>query len=162
MSDEMANRIAARSALLDFYSDRAVSFSGLFLASLFGLLTMLTLVQSIKPIDNSFTILFVSLSFVPFLTFALIGYVALRKFCYYADIANEIEGGSGEKESLRDYAKMDELFGKIATRVEAHKNEWAVKKMKSITSNKSYFILAYSALIILLVAVVYIPRFLWP
>jgi len=106
VTDEIGNKIAARSALLDFYSDRAASFGGFFLASLFGLLAMLTVTQSIKCPADYLTRTFVGLSLVPFLAFALIGYYTLRQFSYYADIANTIEGGTEDPESLRAYAKL--------------------------------------------------------
>ena len=47
--------IAARSALLDYYSDKAAAFGGFFLASLFGLITMLAIVQGMNfknPLDG--------------------------------------------------------------------------------------------------------------
>lgn len=161
MTEEIGNKIAARSALLDFYSDRAVSFSGVFLASLFGLLTMLSLVQGIKGSNSESTIFFVVLSLAPFSIFAIIGYVALRKFIYYADIADKIEGGTGLDETLRHYAKLDELFPQTGGKIESPK-EWFSKILRFIASNKICFQLSYLILIVLLVAVVYVPRFLNP
>jgi hypothetical protein len=154
-TDKIANKIAARSALLDFYSDRAVAFGGFFLASVFGILTMLAIVQGIKCSDSNLTIVFVSLSFVPYLIFALIGYISLRQFVSYARIANQIEGGTGEAESLRFYAQLSEEIK------DANKGFW-VKNMKGMLSNARKFQFAYSFLIALLILVVYVPRFLSP
>lgn len=157
--NDTSKKIAARSALLDFYSNRAVSFGGFFLASLFGLLTMSTLVQGIKFGEAKITTLFVLLSLIPFLIFALIGYYSLRQFRYYANIANKIEGGAGGTETLRYYAELGELIEAEDTK---QKKEHLVRIMKWITdsTHPRHFKLAYSILILFLVVVTYIPRFL--
>lgn len=46
--------IAARSALLDYYSDKAAAFGGFFLASIFGLISMLVIVQGINCNNHPF------------------------------------------------------------------------------------------------------------
>ena len=106
-----SNKISARSALLDYYSDRAVSFSGFFLASIFGLLTMMALVQGIECNDVTIQSVFLILSVFPVFTFAYMGWYVMKRFSYYVEIANKIEIGDMTKEGngLRFSAALDEI-----------------------------------------------------
>lgn len=75
--------IARLAPLLDFYSDRATAHASLFVASIFGILTMLAIVQGL----NGFVVwpsIFVYFA----LTYA--GYFTLVRFNFYAGIAHKL------------------------------------------------------------------------
>ena len=148
MTDEPGNKIAARSALLDFYSDRAVSFGGFFLVSLFGLVTMLALVQGIESSRDLVTTSMVGLSLIPFLIFAIMGYAAMQRYIHYAGIASDIEGGKGGEKTLRSIADLPDP-------IKDNKEGWLAKIMSARS-----FKYGYSFLIALLIVVVYVPCFL--
>lgn len=105
--DETANMLTARSALLDFYSDRAVAFASFFLASIFGLVTVLAIVQGIE--DSVFLI---SISLFLFWAFAYAGYYTFQRFRFYADIASKLQAGKG---GLKKTARLDKLKFAIET-----------------------------------------------
>lgn len=92
-----ANMLTARSALLDFYSDRAVAFASFFLASIFGLVSTLAIFQGIEG-----SVFLVLGSLILYWTFAYAGYFTFRRFSFYAGIADRLRG------SLEESAKLDE------------------------------------------------------
>lgn len=71
----ITNILTARSAILDFYSDRATSFASFFVASIFGLVTMLAIVQGINregAYDNpSYYGFLIVVSIIVYMAFAL-------------------------------------------------------------------------------------------
>jgi hypothetical protein len=69
-----SNKIAARSALLDYYSDKATSFGGFFLASIFGLITMLALIQGIDYRNSSFECFWIGIILNTILAFVYLAY----------------------------------------------------------------------------------------
>jgi len=79
--------VSALSALLDFYSDRATAFASLFVASIFGLVTLSAIIQNY--IDGNFYWYIISL--FPFIGFAVSGYFTWYRFCFWADMAHKME-----------------------------------------------------------------------
>lgn len=166
VEDEFANTLMARSALLDFYGDRAVAFASLFVASVFGIVTTLAIILSIPRIDaypylHPFLI---ALSNIVFLSFAYTGYYTFKKFALYADIAHRIQDTS-----LRQFARLESvplnaradgkedvyLWGYMEKKLIEEKN-WLWKNFIA----KKGFGLPYCILILVLWLVVYIPAFL--
>jgi hypothetical protein len=84
-------------ALLDFYSDRAVAHASFLVASIFGLVTMLAIVQQLD--ENNIAIIW--LSSVVFFGISYMGYFALIRFGFYADVAQKLTKGLNEKETLK-------------------------------------------------------------
>ena len=98
---ELSDEIAAKSAILDFYSSKAVAFGGFFLAFVFGIFAMLTLVQGINCVDKVLEIELLLLSILVYIILGYGGYYALQGFYSYAEISSEIEGSLGELKNLR-------------------------------------------------------------
>ena len=131
--DDIANILTARSALLDFFSDRAGSFASFFVASIFGLATLLTIVQGIKrnnPLEYGALIV---VSFVVYVAFASAGYHTFKRFVHYADIADRLVGYHADKleretarRSLIDIAELEKL--KFYTQPEG--KEWKETTLK--------------------------------
>ena len=91
----------AMSALLGFYGDRATSFSSLFVAAIFGTVTLSAIIQNIKigPIAIAFSI-------IPFVFFVGAGFYTLQKYFSYVDIAEKIKSYGLEVpyyQQLRDF-----------------------------------------------------------
>lgn len=86
--------LTIQSALLDFYSDRAVAHASFLLASIFGLVTLLAIVQQMISqtlINPSRTLSFlIYFSLVPFGALGYLGYHTLRRFGAYAAAAHEL------------------------------------------------------------------------
>jgi hypothetical protein len=176
---DMANKLAARSALLDFYSDKAAAFAGFFIASIFGLLTMLALVQGIKSLNlSTVPILFglsidqilVILSFFPVLVFAYMGNYVIRRFNHYSVIADMIEMGDGTKKGngLRYSAALEEVYYNVhekgkderkkVSEVMGNRSEKQRKTIgKRVVRNSSLFRTLYWLLILVLIIVTYGP-----
>jgi hypothetical protein len=150
--EDLGIRLAARSALLDFYGDRAVTFASLFLASIFGIVTTLAVVQNIPRVAtcSHLQITLVLLSNAVFVPFAYAGYHSFRKFAMYADFAQKIEEWM-EKLALPDEIKVGEAGPNLSKKDVLEKSN----KLKLLGSN--YFSVFYLLLIILLWAIVYVP-----
>lgn len=102
--------------LLDFYSDRAVAHASFLVASIFGLFTLLTIIQQL---DVHLMLLSVPLFWwsVPiFFVFSYLGYYTLLRFGFYARIAQKLSDHGLEfdktfctihygKKTLADYHK---------------------------------------------------------
>lgn len=97
--------LTVQSALLDFYSDRAVAHASFLLASIFGLVTSLAIVQQMISqtlINPSQTLSFlIYFSLVPFGALGYLGYYTLRRFGAYAAAAHELV------RKFRQYAPED-------------------------------------------------------
>lgn len=231
-----SDTIAARSALLDYYSDKAAAFGGFFLASIFGLISMLAIVQGIscnhhptpgvligiilvilcgfgylvryllpKPrelqktkyfliyffaaiIFLSFLLLLilgfqtsrlyledalVGVSFLPMLAFSYTGYYILKRFNYYANIADILEHGNSTEQGggLRFNAHLDQVlyYDKETGDDEPPnlkafmKEEFKEQKKllgKKIIEDRTLLVIAYWSLILLLAALVYGMHFI--
>jgi hypothetical protein len=79
------NNVAIFSAVLDFYGNRATSFVSLFVASIFGIVTLSAIVQVIQSVIPVF------LSIIPFVIFSLAGYYTLERYFYYGDLAEKVK-----------------------------------------------------------------------
>ena len=75
------------SALLDYYFDRATGFASLFVASVFGLVTLSALVKTYLG-DNFW---WYYIAGIPYLAFIFSGWHTLNRFSFYANIAHYIE-----------------------------------------------------------------------
>jgi hypothetical protein len=142
-----SDEIAAESALLDFYSDRAVAFGGFFIAAIFGILTVPALAQGINSTNKIWEGILVILSLAVYIAFSYGGYIVLRGFFSYAKIADKIEGGQGDKRSLRAIAKIDKGVQNIITSED--KKRKAMFGKKKILNNfesvkKAYVILLFA------------------
>lgn len=81
----LSRELTAQAALLDFHSDRAVAHASFLIASVFGLLTLLAVAQSLKyP--------FVVVSLIPFSAFSYLGFWTLQRFTDYASVADALQG----------------------------------------------------------------------
>lgn len=84
----------ARSALLDFYSSRAVAHASYFMASIFGIVALLTLCQNIgNPFHSNkwwCDLLAAMLWFGAYSIFAFLGWWTLHKFGKYATYADKL------------------------------------------------------------------------
>jgi len=78
------------SALLDFYSDRAVAHASFFVASIFGLVTLLTVIQQLDIYLKWFSVPLFWWSIPIFFVFSYTGYYTLIRFNFYASIAGEL------------------------------------------------------------------------
>lgn len=91
-------------ALLDFYSDRATAHASLFVASIFGILTLLALVQNF----NSNTLIFISI--IAYFIFSYLGYHTLVRFGFYADIAQRLAVGLPQNPTMEKIGISKEEF----------------------------------------------------
>jgi hypothetical protein len=108
------NKIAARSALLDFYGDYSVSFSSQFVASIFGLAAASALINTAlfnllttQTFSSVSLVLFVIISLFIFLGFLFAAYHTYTRFRFYAALASSI---AGFPTCLRGEAKLHEIF----------------------------------------------------
>ena len=95
--ERMTDVLTARAALLDFYSDRAVAHASFLVAAIFGLVTLLAIVQQmINQTSNS--LLYISL--IPFWAFSYLGFHSLLRFGKYAAVADKLQ------QSFLNHAKL--------------------------------------------------------
>lgn len=95
------------SALLDFFSDKAVAHASFFVASIFGVVTLLALIQGFQR-GHIITLLIwtghiSSISTIPFFAVSYAGYYALNRFGYFADLSDK----------LTLALRLDETLGRI-------------------------------------------------
>lgn len=95
--DRMTDVLTARAALLDFYSDRAVAHASFLVASIFGLVTLMAIVQLM--INHALNLL-IYISLIPFVVFSYLGFHSLRRFGKYASVADKLQ------QSFLNYAKL--------------------------------------------------------
>jgi hypothetical protein len=175
-TDRIANTLTARSAILDFYSDRATSFASFFVASIFGLVTMLTIVQGINQGgaygNPSYYGFLIVISIVVYIVFAYAGRYIFKRFAHYADIADKLvfeprvlnEESETIQKSLFNIAELEKL--KWRTQLEGESN---LKKYREKTSKVQHqlfakkalrcrFDLIYSVLVVLLGTLVFLPK----
>lgn len=82
-SGELINSLTSKGALLDFYSDRAVAHASFFVASIFGMLSISSIIQRLHE-----TLWWFSTGL--FFIFSYMGYHSLSKFSYFADISEKL------------------------------------------------------------------------
>jgi len=95
---EKSGEVDARAALLDFYSSRAVAHASYFIASIFGIVTLLALSQNIGRVPFQNNILWdwlaVAIWFIVYAIFAYMGYYTLGQFSKYAAYADTLRASS--------------------------------------------------------------------
>lgn len=102
--------VTSLAALLDFYSDRAIAHASFYLASLFGLFTVLQIAQ----FDYGSQCYWV----VPYWVLFFVGFYTLARFNWYATTAQEITGiirTEIVKEELRK--RIDDIGDRITDRI---------------------------------------------
>ncbi len=82
-------KVGATAGLLDFYSDRAVAHASFLLACVFGLFTLLAIVQGVNNLGMNDLVLIV-VSMAPYGTIVVIGFHCLRRFSFYASMSEEL------------------------------------------------------------------------
>jgi hypothetical protein len=101
---DIGNVIAARASLLDFYGDRATSFVSLFLASIFGLVTVSaitqamlfsmvgqeTIIPQLVYFRISLNAVFIILSAVLFIVFVVVALYTYNRYVLYADLSENL------------------------------------------------------------------------
>ena len=90
------------SALLDFYSDRAVAHASFLVASVFGLVTLSAMIQEL----SNHTLVLISLPL--FLGFSYTGYFTLLRFQYYACIAHALVDHGLKEDATMSAIPLDE------------------------------------------------------
>jgi len=175
-TDRIANILTARAAILDFYSDRAGSFTSFFVASIFGLVTLLAIVQGThREVAHNNPLYYgvlIVISIVIYIAFAYAGRHTFERFAHYADIADKlvmypiadkVENETIQK-SLMDIAELEKL--KFETQLECTTNlrKYILRKSKiqdRLFEKKvlsQHFDLLYLVLLGLLGALVYLPK----
>ncbi|MCW4005682.1 MAG: EVE domain-containing protein [Candidatus Bathyarchaeota archaeon] len=81
--------------ILDYYNSRATSFVSLLMASVFGLVTLSAIIQSLHSIFGASLTLFeqliLILAVLLYLLFALAGYYTLNSYAHYTGIADKVK-----------------------------------------------------------------------
>jgi hypothetical protein len=116
-SSYLGNVIAARSALLDFYGDRATSFVSLFIASIFGLVTISAIIQTMlfgmvgqetilsqffNNVKLSLNSVIIIVSVFMYVTFVEVALYTYKRYTFYSDLADKLA-----KCDLSSMAKLD-------------------------------------------------------
>jgi hypothetical protein len=79
------NSISIFSALLEFYGNRATSFVQLFVASIFGIVTLSAIIQFLGNISV------IALSIFPYIIFSFAGYYTLERYFYYVNWSEKVK-----------------------------------------------------------------------
>ena len=173
-TDETANILTARSAILDFYSDRATSFASFFVASMFGLVTMLAIVQWIDrgvayDIPGYYGLL-ISISIGIYVLFAKAGHYVFSRFVHYANIADKLifepskKGSNTIRRSLLDIAELEKLEfctefeGQTNLREYLKKRTGQQEKRTVKKALKNAFDFIYFILVVFLGTLVFLPK----
>jgi len=150
------------SALLDFYSDRAVAHASFFVASIFGLVTLLSIIQQLNMHLTWFSIPLAWCSIPLFFAFSYVGYYTLGRFTFYADISDKLgEHGLKSVETLKGVPCKSKNKPKETLKDYIDEQEDLQKKLfilrRIIASKRGGYILAllYWILIVCLGSVVY-------
>jgi len=154
-------RVDVLSALLDFYADRATGFASLFVASIFGLVTLAAIIQNY--LGNSPCWYFIS--GVPYFAFVLSGYYTWGRFRYWAGIASNLEFGLRkqykseiEKIQCLEESKKINLHDYIQEKHREQKNGY-IKRMLDL--NRDSFTVLYCILVIGLTLITYWDFLTW-
>lgn len=78
-SDNLQDIIAARSALLEYYSGKASAFGGFFLASIFGLISLLAAIQNLECETASTNSILVGIILTGFSLYAFLAFFVMPK-----------------------------------------------------------------------------------
>lgn len=110
--------------LLGHYSSRAVAHASFFIASIFGIVTLSAVIQQMSE-KPWFWFLFLVLSMLLFFGFSYVGYYTMKRFGYYADLAEVLSN-----QGLRREEVMREIL------MRAQDNETLLKHFDSNTENQ--------------------------
>jgi hypothetical protein len=143
------------SSLLDFYNNRATSFANLFVASIFGIVTLSAIIDSVIVHDFGRA----AFSMVPFWLFVSAGAYTLYRYSFYAGIAEEIKRQGFPQERLRtnNSAESEHCFRStsLACYVEREKPSKLADISKKIRLNGSLLPVIYALAITALFIFVY-------
>ena len=152
--------VTVLSALLDFYADRAAAFASLFVASIFGLVTLSALIQNYS--GNNF--LWYIIAGVPYIAFVLSGYFTWMRFRYWADLAHNLEFYGLSEPYKSELKKIDcvhkegnenKVTDFYSYAEDMHKKQNNSRVGKFFVIMRRYFSLFYLLLIIFLTIIVY-------
>jgi hypothetical protein len=147
------NNVAIFSAVLEFYGNRATSFVSLFVASIFGIVTLSAIIQVI----NSPTPVLIST--IPYFIFSLAGFYTLQRFFYYVDLAEKVKTNCLEIPNYFDL-NINSVFDS-STKESIGFSDYVVRNakrkpiLKRILDYTIVFPLVYFATLLLLGIVVY-------
>ena len=157
---ELSIPVEALSGLLDFYSDRATSFASLMIASIFGVVTLAAIIQTIgnNPIIKG-------LSLFPYIAFCYAGYYSWKRFISWAIRADKIERHclrlpnssylkkvQFKREGSEELTNMNDFLIEES----ASSSSVLVKGTRKIITHKFGFEIGYLAVIVTLAIVAYL------
>jgi hypothetical protein len=150
---EEENQLTRVSALLEFFSGRAVAHSGFLIASVFGIVTFSAIVTQIKESMPPITYW---ISVLLFFAFAYIGYFTLVRFGYYAEIAHAIsEYGLSRESTLKQIPtkkeKVETMQDIYAYKTDMQKRLLPIKRnlLGSRMTKVVYYIVYWGAILLL-------------
>jgi hypothetical protein len=153
--------VSVLSALLDFYADRASGFASLFVASIFGLVTLSAIIQSFND-SNPW---WYALAGVPYFAFVISGYYTWNRFRYWAGIAHSIQcfglliPHKSIIEKIKCYKEVEgkteetDLYSFITNEGEKQKDEFIKKEI--LDRGYHSFTFLYLILVVFLTIIIY-------
>lgn len=152
--------------LLDFYNSRAVSFVSMFIASLFGIVTLSAIIQyhltSFQIIEfwNYFPL---AASGILYMAFAFIGYHTLSSFFFYSGIADKIRWVGLLRPYYKEFNKNSDFKAEgeiykivgLADLIVGTERERSNSTSKRILKRTNVFTIFYMVSMILLAIIVY-------
>jgi len=157
-NEKEQNILTARSALLDFYADRATSFASLFVASIFGVVALLAVIQAVQYTRMLDCVILIPVSLVSYGAFAYAGHYTFHRFTFYGNIAHLLE-----QYGLRKNAELEKVeFEKkgVKLNLDNYLEETARRENESFFRKQIVFRWLYWGLIAFLGALVYYPIFM--
>lgn len=106
---DLNDDIGVLSSLLEFYNSRTTSFANLFVASIFGIVTLSAIIITIDSsfdANNFWSNTKELISLIPYVAFVFAGYFTFNKYSYYADIAEKIKSYGLEMPSRMELSKI--------------------------------------------------------
>ena len=146
------------SALLDFYSDRAVAHASFFVASIFGLVTLLSIIQQLNMHLTWFSIPLSWCSIPLFFAFSYVGYYTLGRFSFYADISQKLsEYGLKSEVSLQGvpYEQEKTLKDYVHEQEDSQEKLFILRRIIAIKQGRYILAILYWFLIAYLGSIVY-------
>lgn len=155
----ITDKLTAQAALLDFYSDRAVAHASFLVASIFGLVTLLAIVQQMVN-QTQIQIDLICFSLMPFYAFSYVGFWTLQRFGKYAAVADKMhENFIKYSEFKVDTRGKKEDFSAYENKLlDRTKQQLVVKRILG-KSTRGEFLLFYSAYLLLVSVLSYVVYF---
>jgi hypothetical protein len=123
------DKIELMSGLLDYYASRATSFASLFIAAVFGVVALSTIIKGIGV--SNYSLFCYAFSFIPYFAFIGLTWITWQRFQYWKNIADRIErNGLRKPEIHKTFLKTvkvgktnlyDYMYSKY---LEAEENPW--------------------------------------